>query len=37
MGIEFFDLESPYNEMLIAWIDALRQARECAPVLILNE
>jgi hypothetical protein len=27
MGIEFFDLESPYNEMLIAWIDALRQAR----------
>jgi hypothetical protein len=27
MGIEFFDLEAPYNEMLIAWIDALRQAR----------
>jgi hypothetical protein len=27
MGIEFFDLESPYNETLIAWIDALRQAR----------
>jgi hypothetical protein len=27
MGIEFFDLEPPYNEMLIAWIDALRQAR----------
>jgi hypothetical protein len=27
MGIEFFDLEPPYNEILIAWIDALRQAR----------
>jgi hypothetical protein len=27
MGIEFFDLEPPFNEMLIAWIDALRQAR----------
>jgi hypothetical protein len=27
MGIEFFDLEPPYNDMLIAWIDALRQAR----------
>jgi hypothetical protein len=27
MGIEFFDLEPPHNEMLIAWIDALRQAR----------
>jgi len=27
MGVEFFDLEPPYNDMLIAWIDALRQAR----------
>jgi PilZ domain-containing protein len=27
MGIEFFDLEPDHNEMLIAWIDALRQAR----------
>ena len=27
MGIEFFDLEPPYNEMLITWIEALRQAR----------
>jgi PilZ domain len=27
MGIEFFDLEPSYNKMLIAWIDALRQAR----------
>ena len=27
MGIEFFDLEPAYNDMLIAWIDALRQAR----------
>jgi len=27
MGIEFFDLEPAFNEMLIAWIDALRQAR----------
>ena len=27
MGIEFFDLEPPHNDMLIAWIDALRQAR----------
>jgi hypothetical protein len=27
MGIEFFDLEPPFNDMLIAWIDALRQAR----------
>ena len=27
MGIEFFDLEPPYNDMLIAWIDALRQSR----------
>jgi hypothetical protein len=27
MGIEFFDLEPSHNEMLIAWLDALRQAR----------
>jgi len=27
MGIEFFDLEPAFNQMLIAWIDALRQAR----------
>ena len=27
MGIEFFDLEPAYNEMLVAWLDALRQAR----------
>jgi PilZ domain len=27
MGIEFFDLEPPFNEMLIAWLDALRQSR----------
>jgi c-di-GMP-binding flagellar brake protein YcgR len=27
MGIEFFDLEPLHNDMLIAWIDALRQAR----------
>jgi hypothetical protein len=27
MGIEFFDLEPPYNDMLIAWLDALRQSR----------
>ena len=27
MGIEFFDLEPPYNEILLAWLDALRQAR----------
>jgi PilZ domain len=27
MGIEFFDLEPPYNDILIAWLDALRQAR----------
>lgn len=27
MGIEFFDLEPPHNDMLSAWIDALRQAR----------
>ncbi len=27
MGIEFFDLEPPNNDMLAAWIDALRRAR----------
>jgi len=27
MGIEFFDLEPAYSEMLSAWLDALRQAR----------
>jgi c-di-GMP-binding flagellar brake protein YcgR len=27
MGIEFFDLEPAHNEMLITWIEALRQAR----------
>ncbi len=27
MGIEFFDLEPPNNEMLAGWIDALRRAR----------
>ncbi len=27
MGIEFFDLEPAYCEMLSAWLDALRQAR----------
>lgn len=27
MGIEFFDLEPPYNNILLAWLDALRQAR----------
>ncbi|HTB92812.1 MAG TPA: PilZ domain-containing protein [Candidatus Sulfotelmatobacter sp.] len=27
MGIEFFDLEPSHNEMLVAWLDALRQAR----------
>lgn len=27
MGLEFFDLEHQYHEMLIAWIEALRQAR----------
>ncbi len=27
MGIEFFDLDSPYNEILAAWIDSLRRAR----------
>ena len=27
MGIEFFDLEPVYNNILLAWLDALRQAR----------
>ena len=27
MGIEFFDLESPYNEVLASWIDQLRRTR----------
>lgn len=27
MGIEFFDLEPPNNELLAAWIDALRRSR----------
>jgi hypothetical protein len=27
MGIEFFDLEPAYSEMLSAWLDTLRQAR----------
>jgi c-di-GMP-binding flagellar brake protein YcgR len=27
MGLEFFDLEPRYHEMLSAWIDALRQSR----------
>jgi len=27
MGIEFFDLEPAYSEMLTAWLDALRQSR----------
>jgi hypothetical protein len=27
MGVEFFDLESPNNEMLAAWIDQLRHIR----------
>jgi hypothetical protein len=27
MGIEFFDLEPAYSEMLSAWLDSLRQAR----------
>lgn len=27
MGIEFFDLEPPNNEILAVWIDALRRAR----------
>ncbi len=27
LGIEFFDLESPYNEVLGSWIDVLRRVR----------
>ena len=27
LGIEFFDLESPYNETLASWIDTLRRTR----------
>lgn len=27
MGIEFFDLEAPNNEILAAWIDTLRHSR----------
>lgn len=27
MGIEFFDLESPNNEILVNWIESLRRAR----------
>ena len=27
MGIEFFDLAPPCSDMLMAWIDALRQSR----------
>jgi len=27
MGIEFFDLESPNNEVLATWIEALRRQR----------
>lgn len=27
MGIEFFDLEPPNNELLAAWIDSLRRPR----------
>ncbi len=27
MGIEFFDLESPNNDVLAAWIDSLRRTR----------
>jgi len=27
LGIEFFDLEAPYNEILAAWIDSLRRTR----------
>ena len=27
MGIEFFDLESPNDERLVAWIDSLRRTR----------
>src|SRR5271167_4330400 len=27
MGIEFFDLEAPNNQILASWIDALRRTR----------
>ncbi len=27
MGLEFFDLEPAYHDMLIAWIESLRQSR----------
>jgi hypothetical protein len=27
MGIEFFDLEAPNNEILASWIDSLRRSR----------
>lgn len=27
MGIEFFDLESPHDDRLMAWIDGLRRGR----------
>jgi hypothetical protein len=27
MGIEFFDLEPAYNDILLTWLEALRQAR----------
>jgi hypothetical protein len=27
MGIEFFDLESPNDERLVAWIESLRRTR----------
>ena len=27
MGIEFFDLESPNNEVLVNWIESLRRTR----------
>jgi PilZ domain len=27
MGVEFFDLETPYNEVLAGWIDQLRRVR----------
>ncbi len=27
MGIEFFDLESPNNEVLVNWIESLRRVR----------
>jgi hypothetical protein len=27
MGIEFMDLEAPYQEILVRWIDQLRKTR----------